>query len=242
MQAFIATTFATVAVAQTMTEQDYAFIHHVAEYGLNYATFEQFNFRAAIFKQRDTEINQFNRENNSSTVGHNAFSTWGESELARLRGYKGHNTERPTIILASSNAGGVNWVTKGAVTSVKDQGSCGSCWSFSATAAVEGAHQIATGQLVDLSEQQLVDCSKNCDGPDNCNAGCNGGLMELAFEYLIVNGQESLTSYPYTGVDGTCAYKSSNVVAHISSYANVTPNEPDQLKAALDMGPVSVAI
>ena len=139
-------------------------------------------------------------------------------------------------------AAAADWVTKGAVTSVKDQGSCGSCWSFSATAAVEGAHQIATGQLVDLSEQQLVDCSKNCDGPDNCNAGCNGGLMELAFEYLIVNGQESLTSYPYTGVDGTCAYKSSNVVAHISSYANVTPNEPDQLKAALDMGPVSVAI
>ncbi|MBT2975943.1 C1 family peptidase, partial [Vibrio anguillarum] len=72
-------------------------------------------------------------------------------------------------------------------TDVKNQGSCGSCWSFSTTGAVEGAHFLATGELVGLSEQQLVDCDHECDPVEknDCDAGCGGGLMTSAFEYTL---------------------------------------------------------
>lgn len=149
-----------------------------------------------------------------------------------------HSSKKNSVATKLSTVGipaSVNWVTAGAVTPVKNQGSCGSCWAFSTVAAVEGAHQIATGDLVSLSEQQLVDCSTE-------NAGCNGGLMELAFEYVIGAGLEREGDYSYSGLDGTCGYDASKVAANISSYVVVTPQSPDQLRAAIAHGPVSVAI
>jgi cathepsin L len=141
---------------------------------------------------------------------------------------------------ASGAPDSIDWRTKGAVTSVKDQGQCGSCWTFSATGAIEGAWAIAKGQLIDLSEEQLVECAT---GMSYGSHGCNGGIMEGAFKYVIEHGQCSLSSYPYTsgtGESGSC--KSCSSVAHMSSCSDVKPNDQISLKAALAKQPVAVAI
>jgi C1A family cysteine protease len=141
---------------------------------------------------------------------------------------------------ASGAPSSIDWRQKGAVTSVKDQGQCGSCWTFSATGAVEGAWAIAKGQLVDLAEQELVDCAT---GISYGSRGCSGGSMEGAFKYIIENGQCSDTSYPYTsgtGKSGSCQKCSS--IAHISSCSDVLPNDQLALKAAVAQQPVAVAI
>jgi len=130
----------------------------------------------------------------------------------------------------------LDWRTKGAVTPVKDQAQCGSCWAFSTTGSVEGANQIKTGQLVSVSEQQLVDCAGSAG-----NQGCNGGLMDDAFEYIIKNGGlGSEASYPYTGHDGKCKQVPS--VATVSKYTDVKKNDETDLMTAVNGAPVSVAV
>merc|ERR1712059_235153 len=104
-------------------------------------------------------------------------------------------------VLASS----VDWTTKGSVTPVKNQGQCGSCWAFSTTGSLEGAWEIATGNLVSFSEQQFVDCDKASD------QGCNGGLMDWAFTYAQQNAICTEASYAYTAVGGTCKASSCTV-------------------------------
>ena len=150
-------------------EIEQTFVEHVSRHGLNFGTKEEYNFRLNLFAQKDAEITKINAEEANFTVGHNFMSTWTAFEYKKLMGYRGQQGEvRNIATLAESNDATVDWRTKGAVNAVKNQAQCGSCWAFSATCAVEGAHFLKSGTLLSLSEQEVVSC-------DTTSYGCQGG-------------------------------------------------------------------
>ena len=148
------------------------FAQHVAHHGLSFGTSEEYKFRMNEFAKKDAEIKRINAQGNSFTVGHNFMSTWTHDEYVQLLGYRGPKSlpeDHEHVVLDTVNIPTeIDWRTKGAVNPVQNQARCGSCWSFSATAAIEGHHFVKTGSLIKLSEQQFVDC-------DTASYGCNGG-------------------------------------------------------------------
>jgi C1A family cysteine protease len=211
-----------------------------------YGNFQELTERFHIFRENLRGIISHNADyRNNFTMGVNQFTDLtpdefksqyvGEMERYSSGSY-GCSIFKSTATTGLPDA--VNWVTKNAVTSVKDQGQCGSCWTFSSTGAIEGAWAISTGKLINLSEQELVDCAR---GVKYGSMGCSGGQMEGAFKYVIANGQCSDASYPYTSKDsGTC--QSCSSVVKISSCSDVNPSDQLSLKAAVARQPVSVAI
>jgi len=175
--------------------------------------------------------------------GENAFADLTNAEFrAQMTGLVSTKDLDTTVVpdVEVSAPASFDWRTKGAVTPVKDQGSCGSCWSFATTGATEGAHQIATGDLISLSEQNLVDCSI-----EGINDGCNGGHMELAFGYIIENGGiDTEVSYPYTASGpNRCRYNPANSAATLSNYVALGyGNENVLTNSIADNCPVAVAI
>ena len=212
-----------------------------------YGSVEELETRFQIFRTNLRSIILHNLDQTQNfTMGINQFTDLTPQEfkdqfVGGLRTEVGSYGCKTFSSSASGAPSSIDWRQKGAVTSVKDQGQCGSCWTFSATGAVEGAWAIAKSQLVDLSEQELVDCAT---GISYGSHGCNGGQMEGAFKFVIENGQCSLSAYPYTSgvtkTGGSCQKCSS--VVHISSCSDVKPNDQISLKAAVAQQPVAIAI
>ena len=220
------------------------FINFRQRFSKFYSSLAEEETRFAVFRQNLIDIWSHNADPRQNfTMGVNQFTDLTAAEFKQTvsssttkvvgsYGCKIYSSSATNTPLT------VDWRSK-AVTSVKDQKQCGSCWTFSATGAIEGAWAIAKGQLVDLSEQELVDCAS---GVAYGSHGCSGGQMDGAFKFVIANGQCSYSAYPYTATDGTCMSQKCGVVARISSCSDVKANDQISLRGAVAQQPVSIAI
>lgn len=208
------------------------------------------DYRESVYTQNLVKIAKHNAHNHSwsldvnqfADLTRNEFSTqyiqggyMNSSQMLRRRNYNWSLLYSNKTTLPQT----VDWTTQGAVTPVKDQGQCGSCWAFSATGSMEGAWFLKNGSLVSLSEQQLVDCS-TAQG----NQGCDGGLMDYAFQYVVSNhGITTEGAYPYTATGpNTCVANGKPVAATLAGFKDVPTGSEAALMAAIAEQPVSVAV
>ena len=168
------------------------------------------------FKKNTEYIEEFNQEDHSFELEVNQFADMNDFNFNISIP---NNTENYYEIESKMIPESLDWRGKNAVTSVKDQGHCGGCWAFSTTGSVEGVVAINTGNLFNLSEQELVDCSRYLG-----NMGCSGGSMDMAFEYVVQNGLCLNQSYPYSAADGQCQNQTCTKKVNIDKYYDVPQN------------------
>jgi len=238
-------------VRRTHTEEEYwsawqgfLKIPEVHDHHEMYRNKQEHDVRFEIFKDNLEEIKSHNSKNLTWKKGVNQFSDMTSEEFRKYSTCVTFEDMKNLDSLASKARSSLNatvpdsidWVAEGAVTPIKNQGSCGSCWAFSTTGVMEGRAEIATGTLRSLSEQELVDCSK-----DGCY-GCSGGWPYKALNYIYHNGGICTEAdYSYKGVDGTCYDSSCTKYSSIKTYAYVERTTAD-MEAAVAAGPVSIVI
>ena len=245
---------AAVSVASSVTYKDVVqteWEEFKSQHNKVYPSEAEEKFRMKIYLENRHKISKHNlRAANgvkSYTLGMNEYGDLLHHEFVRIMNGWKNSTRRadsrtaPTFMIPLNFQlpKSVDWRDHGYVTPVKNQGHCGSCWSFSTTGALEGQNFRKTGQLVSLSEQNLVDCSGKFD-----NQGCNGGLMDNAFSYIEENGGiDTEETYPYEGKQGTCRFQRRNVGAKDTGFIDIPASSETHLTHALaTVGPVSVAI
>ncbi len=235
-----------------MSSQHYEkeFFDHITKYQVDIKDGAEFIHRLEIFANNMEQIHKHNADTTQTyQLGQNQFTHLTFDEFVKAVNLNGIN--KPTLRKNSGDVhkapadvsalpASVDWVAAGAVTPVKNQGSCGSCWSFSTTGALEGAYQIKNGNLQSFSEQQLVSC-------DTTDAGCDGGWMDDAFAWVQSNGGITTeAAYPYTSGGGTnsaCITGKTLVSGSApSKYTDVTAGSVSALMSAVAQQPVSIAI
>eukprot|EP00999_Lentomonas_sp_LEN2_P002840 NODE_704_length_1247_cov_277.709821_g665_i0.p1 GENE.NODE_704_length_1247_cov_277.709821_g665_i0~~NODE_704_length_1247_cov_277.709821_g665_i0.p1 ORF type:complete len:323 (+),score=92.75 NODE_704_length_1247_cov_277.709821_g665_i0:72-1040(+) len=235
-----------IAVSARSVDDDLALFDDFKNtYGRKYAPSEDVH-RFNCFRRNLVLIDERNARG-AEQHGVNQFTDLCPEEFAHYYlGFKMSNSTRPDHkhvphVAMPAGPSSVDWRTKGAVTPIKNQGMCGSCWSFSATGNMEGQWFLGGHTLVGLSEEELVQCDH-----DNC-FGCRGGLMDNAFDWVVQNGGiDSESDYPYTsggGITGTCDNgKLSNHVAKITGHYDIPSNEGQMSDYLAQHGPVSIAV
>ena len=208
-----------------------------AQYGKNYLASER-AFRAKVYEYNMKWAAKINAEGHPYTVGATPFADMTNTEFAtsKMCGCMLKPTmTKPATPIMEKAVEEIDWREKGAVTPVKNQASCGSCWAFSSTGALEGGNFVANGKLISLSEQQLVDC-------DPQSSGCGGGLMDYAFEYVMAHGLCTEEDYPYHAKDEKCNASQCKSAITLKNYEKVPANDGAALKQAVSKAPVSVAV
>ena len=231
---------------QSGAVREYCFFSSLQEHSKQYEDEETEISRYKVWLDNMAFINRHNAEEHGFTVKMNKFGDLTTEEFVQFfNGHKRQKAVNSTAPVFRSSRGfvpmdTVDWRDKGAVTPVKDQKQCGSCWSFAATGSLEGQHFLKTGHLVSLSEQNLIDCSR-----DYSNDGCEGGRADNAFDYVIANkGIDTETSYPYHARDDLyCLFNKTWVGATMTSYKHLEQGSVTSLTEALtSIGPISVAM
>ena len=241
-----ATIMGVAAAEELLSATEYKFMSFVSDHGRSYATKAEYNFRMNQFAIRVAEHERWNAiEGQTSTQGVNFLTDRTDEEIKYMNGNKPEmqplNSTKPGLALTGladiGAMSAIDWRTKGAVTPVKDQGHCGSCWAFSTTGSMEAAHWRTTGELVSLSESQLVDCSW-------LNHGCNGGLVNDAYIYAELHPLETEANYPYHPSSGLfeCKYDKTKGLVKVTKRNTVGGSSVPDFYSALQHGPVSVAV
>ncbi|KAM7406360.1 hypothetical protein PAMP_000741 [Pampus punctatissimus] len=223
-------------------KEEYQFKEWMSQHSKVYDTKEYYH-RLHIFIENKKIINHHNAGNHSFTMALNQFSDMTFEEFRKFLLLREPQNCSATKGSHVSNTGPypefVDWRMKGNfVTPVKNQGHCGSCWTFSTTGCLESVNAIATGKLISLSEQQLIDCAKDFN-----NHGCMGGLPSQAFEYIKYNnGIMSEDNYPYKGYDDTCHFKPALAAVFVQDVVNITSyDEKAMVDAVARLNPVTFA-
>ena len=199
-------------------------IHLFAFSSMNNSHFIQdHNSKNLSYQVEENQFYHFNYTNEFNYISHNIILSDQNERIT---------FDNDSIVPVSKD-----WRKEYKVSSVKNQGNCGSCWSFSATGSVESAWAIENNVLYNLSQQELIDCSTSYG-----NKGCEGGSMDQAFKYIIDNGLCLNLSYPYIGQESNCEKKECKSVVSIQSFKDIEPNDEKILKRATAQQPVSVAI
>lgn len=221
------------------------FVDFKERHGKTYESEEEELRRFKIFRINLLKIRILNKfDFGSATYGVNEFADLEHKEF--MEQYTGLGMDKrieadfhfsePEFDREAELPTEVDWREKGAVTEVKNQGSCGSCWAFSAVGAIESQNKIVNNELVRLSEEQLVDC-------DPLSSGCGGGYMWFAYDYIMkAGGLEKESDYPYKGRDDKCAFKKELAKVEVAKYVNLTQNEDDIARYVAQNGPVSIGI